>query len=260
MKAVSIVPTAYLHLITGKPYHLCLAHVALKDPRYYDFYKEVASRGSYVILDNGAAEGESVDIQTMEDLAIHLGVSEIVLPDFLYDKQKTLEVAAYALDYIKTREMFRGKVMAVAQGKTLRECTLCALHLLTWPVDVIGIPKHLTSLGISARVALYWQLRLFSNEPAKEIHFLGCNKLKEISAMDWQVRSLVRSIDSSIAYLYARDGYRLDMALVEDIQRSRDPIDFSKVDADTDADTDIDVALVSANITQWEVLCSGGLF
>lgn len=253
MQVASIVPTAYLHLIAGKPYHLCLAQVALRDPIYRDFYRKEAEAGSYVILDNGAAEGELVGIQEMKDLAVYLGASEIVLPDFLGNYERTLREARDALNYVKERGAFKGKIMAVPQGASLKEWILCASVMLTWHIDTIGIPKYLTSaFGVYARqVAFSWLLPSLVTLN-KQVHFLGCGgDPREIGVMCRLAESVIRGVDSSLAYLYARDGYGLDVALMNNIPRSQKPVDFS--------DTTTDETQIEVNISQWEAICNGEL-
>lgn len=253
MQVASIVPTAYLHLIAGKPYHLCLAQVALRDPVYRDFYKKEAEAGSYVILDNGAAEGELVGIQEMEDLAVYLGASEIVLPDFLGNYERTLREARAALNYVKERGVFRGKIMAVPQGETLKEWILCASIMLTWHIDTIGIPKYLTpAFGAYARQQAFFWLLPSLVTLNKRVHFLGCGgDPREIGVICQAAESVVRGVDSSLAYLYARDGYGLDVALMNNIPRSQKPVDFS--------DTATSETQIEINIAQWEAICNGEL-
>lgn len=254
MQVASIVPTAYLHLIAGKPYHLCLAHVALRDPVYRDFYKKEAEAGSYVILDNGAAEGELVDIREIENLAMYLGASELVLPDFLGNYRGTLGEARDALNYVKERRVFKGKIMAVPQGETLREWIECASGMLTWPIDTVGIPKYLTTtFGVYARLEAFSWLLLSLVTLDKRVHFLGCGgDPREINVTGRLCGSIIRGVDSSLAYLYARDGYDLDVALMNNIPRSQRPVDFS--------DTTTDETQIKVNIAQWEAICNGKLF
>ena len=147
MQVASIVPIHYLPLIKGKPYHLCLAHLALNYTEYRDFYKEEAQNGSYVILDNGAAEGETVEVQELLQLAIYLGASEVILPDFIGDYEKTITESYRALHYIKSREDYKGKVMAVPQASSFKSWLTAAEEMLTWPIDTLGIPREIRKVA-----------------------------------------------------------------------------------------------------------------
>lgn len=257
MQVASIVPIHYLPLIKGKPYHLCLAHLALNYSDYRNFYKEEAQNGSYVILDNGAAEGETVEVQELLQLAIYLGAFEVILPDFIGDYEKTITESYRALHYIKSREDYKGKVMAVPQASSFKSWLTAAEEMLTWPIDTLGIPKFLTyAFGPCARLLALHRLRSslsFLRAQGKiQIHLLGCaydprevGTIKELSPIS------VRGVDSSLPYLLARDGHYLLHAYRHHIQRSQEPVDF--------LDKETDPGFVAANIQVWEDICAGEL-
>lgn len=251
MKIASIVPIPYLRLIDGKEYHLCLAHLALYSPEYKEFYRQQAAKGSYVILDNGAAEGETVNSSKLVQLAREIGARELILPDYIGDAHRTLDESYKMLHYIKARGDFGGKVMAVPQGLTLKEWIAVATEMMNWPIDVIGIPKFLTYA-----FGPYGRLLALRALPAPSIsieyHLLGCAyDPREVAAIEKLFPHLVRGVDSSLPYLYARDGYELYLALKEGIARSQLSIDFTE--------SETRESLIVANIQVWERMCNGEL-
>jgi len=242
MKFATILPTAYLYLIDGKPYHMALAHLIGKDAAYTNFYKKQADTGSYVILDNGVIEGEQQSIEQLCRKAAMIHASEIILPDTFLNCSETLDKSYDALGYVK-KYFPNLKVMVVPQGKTLEEWSECVDIMLTWPVDTIGIPKVLTTMG--GRDARLEELkRLGYKLRGLNIHLLGCwdNPLEctMIAKAEQQGDILpIRGVDSAIAYVYAREKM-----LITQGPRPSGEINFKAKDADN--------TCLEANIAIWE--------
>lgn len=246
MQFATIVPTAYLDLIKEKNYHMALAHLIGKDRVYTEFYEKQASRGAFVIMDNGIIEGEPQPIDKLCKRATAIGAQEIVLPDAYRDMEKTLQQTSDAMDYMLLNRIDL-KVMAVAQGATFEEWCQCAVELLHMGIDTLGIPKVLTTMaGRDGRAEgikyLYEEYpRLTKNV---QFHLLGCwdtpLECKTISKLVQQGDlPEIRGCDSAIAYVYARDGLR-----VCDGPRPSGAIDFGAKDAD--------VKILQENIEIWE--------
>lgn len=253
MQVASIVPMPYLHLVKDKSYHLCLAHLALRFSGYRDFYKGLAESGKFVILDNGAAEGETVEIERLVELAVYMKASELVLPDFLGDYDRTLDEAYRALHYVRSKENYKGRIMVVPQAPSFEKWLSAACEMLEWPVDTIGIPKFLTyAFGPYARLLALNQLKNRVGLDFREIHLLGCAyDPREVGAISVLSPVEVRGVDSSLPYLYTREGHNLLYALREGIPRSQTEVNF--YESDTDA------SLLAANIQIWERMCQGEL-
>ena len=63
--------------------HLVLAHIVSKNRQYAAFYKELAAKGHYIIMDNGAFElGQSYEPDTLVNLGKQCGAHALVLPDY----------------------------------------------------------------------------------------------------------------------------------------------------------------------------------
>jgi len=250
VKVASIVPVSYLYLIQSKNYHMCLAHLANSIPRYADFYKEQAQKGKFVIMDNGAAEGEQQRVDTLVRLAASINPTELILPDVLYDSEATLDRSYKAIDVVK-RSGLECRLMAVPQGRTLHEWVGCALEMLQWPVDTIGISKFLNYV-LGPYVRLLAIAAILPKLKDKDIHLLGCAcDAREVGVINDFFGSRVRGVDSSIAYIYARSGINMHNALRNNIPRSQAEIDFMEESTDT--------SLISDNITIWEDVCNGRL-
>jgi hypothetical protein len=201
MKAALIPPVGYYETALVSNYHLMLAQV--DDPEYRKMYAALGS-DHYVILDNGAAEGGSVDDKELLEVAEQVGADEIVVPDNVGDMMGTWNrVDAFFEDH----DLVPGvKYMVVAQGRTMRQVQDCIKHyLLKYPECVIGIPRHLlTTLDdVFARFRLIgWMENTFGTN--HEVHLLGTN-----SVWSSEVRYLagmhpwVRGIDSSMPYNYS---------------------------------------------------------
>src|SRR5690554_5454058 len=90
MQLSHIVPVKHLNLIDGRDFHMCLANIAHKNKTYLNFYKKQAEQGKFVLLDNGAAEGEQLSIEQVWAIAKQINPSEIVLHDELGDPAATI--------------------------------------------------------------------------------------------------------------------------------------------------------------------------
>lgn len=250
MKIATIVPTAYLDLVQNDDCHLCLAQLIGKDKEYTTFYERAANAGKFVILDNGAAEGYMPKIEALCEKALALKASELVLPDKFFDTKKTLEATHDAIDFL-VGESYGGRLMAVPQGRTLKEWFKCAVEMLRWPVDTIGIPKNLVSIdGPFARVKAVSGLRDFADVSRQfDIHLLGCWEDPREVGLVFKNTEDVRSVDSRMAYLYASQRLLLNPKLYAKPQKK--DIDFS--------DNSTSKELLSTNIERWRGYCYGKL-
>lgn len=246
MKTATILPTPYLSLIAYDKYHMCLAHLLGQDEGYTEFYKLLGKdKDKYLIMDNGVIEGDQRPITELVKKAMYVGADELILPDVFMDKEATIEKSYAALQYIHGN--FPIRVMAVPQGKTIDEWLECAITMIDWDIDCIGIPKVLTQIG--GRDARLHVLHELGNKlRGLDIHLLGCwstpleATLVERSVLNGNIRP-VRGIDSAIAYVYSREGI-----LISDADRPSGHIDFSAHDADKE--------LLKRNIKLWKDACT----
>lgn len=217
MQIAHIVPKAVKPI--GK-FHMLLLHLCMSSESYRETYKNAAG---YKILDNSIIElGKALKIEDLCDMAEQMAVDEIVLPDVLGDSMATYALVKESLRYIIDR--YNGaapfKLMAVAQGKSPQEWLLCYHDLCDLPIHVIGIPKRVNKF--ISRVTLC-EILEGKRDLTKEHHLLGMpGNPKEISlvaGLDY-----LRSVDSCIAYITARDG--IDISPVIGCDRPEETINF----------------------------------
>lgn len=233
MKLATILPTHYLQLAKDDEMHMALAHLIGKDEEYTNFFKERASEGKYVILDNGVVEtGKPVSIEELVAKAKMIGASELIIPDHFMNGEATMESAIENVPYVRKHAPTL-KIMVVPQGETIEEWLYFAKEIIQMDIDTIGIPKVLTKLGgRDARLEVLADLGHSLRGLA--IHLLGCwenpLELKLIAKAVSTGQILpVRSCDSAIAYAYARENMSITSG-----ERPTGAIDFSAKDASID--------------------------
>lgn len=260
IKSATILPSHYLYLNKNDDFHMCLAQLMCRPTReskmYTDFHKDQIKRGAFVLMDNGAAEGEQPTAEELVPKILDVQPTETILPDTIYDKATTIEKAKHAMKVYREAGI-TSKLMGVPQGETFQEWTECCQELIEMGVDSIGISKFITPKYIwdfktqpvdpsIVRHAAASYVRLLNSEI--DIHLLGCYYTPaEISRMATSHLN-IRSTDSAIGYVYAR-GQKL---LHPDIPRPEGEIDFLQ-------EKHVDPLLVSVNKERWRMYCHGEL-
>ena len=150
MKTALISPTEFLEQTQPfSNYHLALTHKVIFDSRYRDFYAKRSKAGDFIILDNSAAEkkGRSVPLKDVVLAAVLIKPSIIVLPDYLFDSDRTLDELENALRSPQLRFLLRVlpdvKLCAVVQGLEQDDWLEC-FSILNDPrngIHHLGIPK-----------------------------------------------------------------------------------------------------------------------
>jgi len=218
VQAALIPPRGLENYILHSTFHLALAiPQCMSNYDYTNAYSDAATRGDYIVVDNGAADGGLVSNEELLDAAFMLAAKEIVAPDVFYDKAATI---------VKVKEFLRKfqlplvpyKIMAVAQGTSPASIRRCIDVYATLPeIDVVGLPKHmLTTLNVkAARLDMAkWIDECF---PGRfQIHMLGTNPvwLKEIVSVA-KYAPFVRSVDSALPFNYALASQDLAMTKLE---------------------------------------------
>lgn len=150
MKCALVSPTNLLrHTQPFSDYHLALAYKVIYERRYQDYYRERSKAGDYIVLDNGAVEkrGRSVPMKDIVLAALLIKPSVVVLPDYLFDSDRTLDELENAVRSPAMRLMRRflpeTKLCVVVQGLDQDDWLEC-FHILNQSlngIDVLGIPK-----------------------------------------------------------------------------------------------------------------------
>jgi hypothetical protein len=200
-------------------YHLLLPHL-LEQKKYSEFYLERKRNGSFLTLDNGAAEGLEYGPRHLHTLARAVEADEIVVPDTLGDYLATISKAKALVPFAEPDF----KYMAVVQGSTLDEVIRCLYFFGSAPdmmyITCIGIPRHLISINERMRVNLAEFLIRESYHHRFQIHFLGANRwVREVAALEAVVHDYLapnwdsagfRSIDTSTPIYMGLQGKSIE--------------------------------------------------
>lgn len=236
MIAAVIPPIPELKTFGNGDFHLLLTHL-LDNADYRNHYKEQRGSGAYLILDNSAHEmGEGQGAHNLMLKAVQMNAQEVVVPDVLFNAEKTVERAVSAHEtwfegqhggMLKLNPSF----MYVPQGQTPDEWSECLNQLIGIHVHaayhyevrrhfVIGVSKdyEMWDGGIKHLIGeyLYPQIKYcqtrFGITPS--VHLLGWGRdlwaLAEVArAYLW-----IRSTDSAKPFVYALRHMQLEKGTV----------------------------------------------
>jgi hypothetical protein len=181
MKLALIPPFAYAAQMLRTDYQLVLPecfrnehytrvvyNMRMNDPKVYNAFEQ------FIILDNGAAEGNAWHPQALMAIGREFRVSEIVIPDELGDLEITLDMLEFFEDNTSEEDRSQFGFMGVVQGGNIAQIGRCAEAFADKDyVTTVGIPRHLLdTLGDKhARIQIYAALHgRFGNR--FQFHFL----------------------------------------------------------------------------------------
>jgi len=178
VRAALISPTEFLSYVQPfSDYHLVLTHRVIFDRKYCDFYRERSKRGDFIILDNSALESKAKS-RPLKDIVLAaclIRPSVVVMPDYLFDSNRTLDELENALRSPAFRFLRRVvpniRLCAVVQGIDEADWLEC-FHILNDTkngIDILGIPMLTTHLFGSR----YEALKRISRRIRKHVHLLG---------------------------------------------------------------------------------------
>lgn len=224
-----IVPVSHLSDTVNNQYHMCLAHLVECD-EYRRHFRQMAERGRFVLMDNGAAEGSQLQPEKLIEMYEKINPTEIVLPDTLYEAGSTIQKSRNFLNLLQSKGLAdKYRVMAVPQGKTLEEWEACArIFVKDTRVNSIGVSKFL-NIGLNDRYvrvkACNILEKLFKEYKRDdlEVHLLGCDEGPMIVKMIHEQHDFVRGCDSAFSYLQAQAGKLMSL---EDDSRPEGTINF----------------------------------
>ena len=178
MRVALISPTEFLYQVQPySDYHLVLTHKVIHSHKYQDFYRERSKAGDFIILDNSALENKAKS-RPLKDVvlaAVLVRPSAVILPDYLFDSDRTLDELENALRSPALRFLRRVipdiKLCAVIQGVDESDWLECfnILNDSRNGIDILGIPMLTTHLFGSR----YEALRRVSRRIKKQVHLLG---------------------------------------------------------------------------------------
>jgi len=248
-KIASIVPVAHLGELVDDTYFMALSHLCDMNPMYMEFYKAQVNAGKHVTLDNSTVElGHPANPDGYLENAVRMGASQVLLPDWLYDTERTLDEGDDFLRRVEAHH-YTGRLMAVPQGRTDDEWLGCARTMLErWPVATLGISRRYTDYWYAKRLGAVQSLRQVCEDTGHldvRIHLLGCQDRPEWDVAPSLLLPYVQGVDGSLAALFTMNG----LFMTEGAERPQGSVDFRHT---------YRVGLLQKNLRCWRRLCAEG--
>jgi hypothetical protein len=187
--------------------YMCLPQVALENAEYYNYFKRKALLKEHVILDNGMAEGAVISLKKLVDMAIEMGVSEVIAPDTLYEGEKTRDqTAEFKVLFGDELAEHNISIMGVVQGANFNDAMKTFECLNIWKeISCIGIPfAGLNWHKFNCKVINNTQSNMVSRikfidammirPPRTAVHLLGCYNPIELTYYGANIRSCDTSL------------------------------------------------------------------
>jgi hypothetical protein len=196
-------------------YDFVIASICQRLEEYYEFNKLQRRKGRFVVLDNGAFEGELLDEVDLVDIVEDLQPQEVVAPDVIGNRNATFKRSSKFIDLLQ-RKNIRVQIQVCPQGRNFEEWAESYRELANLPgVSVIGVsyvghfdcPEDCDYFGdLSAEEVI--RLRFFHYLVGQKLlrsdkahHLLG---LFSPGALRWYARyPFIRSIDTSFPVVCA---------------------------------------------------------
>ncbi len=145
MKSALIVSIPDLDVLDciGNTYHLTLPHLYESDA-YMEFYRRRAEYGDWLIQDNSCFELHPDEAWKIDSYgsADRIGASEIVVPEYPWDCDKTIERCEWFLEKWKNR-LDDYPLMAIAHAENWEGLKKC--------YEYFSKNAHITSIGLTYR-------------------------------------------------------------------------------------------------------------
>lgn len=222
MKLAFIPPISLRDYTFRTNYQLMLPQLIESDEYTLTYKRHCNTSGTFVILDNGEAEGVTTEPKKLIDIAFDFGVNEVVIPDTIGDSKETIDKAVdfyhqltlhetQSSDKIRFGPDFPFSFMFVLQGKTYDEYLRCADWAIKQPwIKTLSVPRHtLETLGdIQARIRLTNNIIDRGWITNQQFHFLGGSHLwshegRYLAAPNTLNQYYIRGMDTSMPFNYA---------------------------------------------------------
>lgn len=217
MKVAFIPPFSLLGQTARTDYQLMLPHLLSNEVYHQRCTELCANPHQFVILDNGAAEGVRISDSQLLLLAGTYRVSELAIPDVLYDSKATLKrMDSFMQIYTSTFGVKNCQLGFVAQGLNSAESMYTVREVLNGPwepyISTVYIPRLLIQASGDRRERIKVAQRIDQEfGPRLAIHFFGasplwCSEVQEAA----RVVPFVRGIDTSMPFNYAYHNIRIE--------------------------------------------------
>lgn len=201
-------------------YDYALVHLFEEDEEYLKQFKEAASKGREIILDNSIFElEEAFDADRFSYWVNELKPTWYIVPDALEDAEKTMyQMGEWNVDYTN----LPGKKIGVVQGKTYEEIKRCYEYMdKESGADMIAISfdySYYTKSVPHANKYVSWMLgrvKLLGDllkdgviNKDKKHHLLGCGLPQEFQFYKHSDYDWIYSLDTSNPVVHGLKGIR----------------------------------------------------
>jgi len=201
-----IAPIEYLHFTTASSTHLVLAHLVDASDTYANFYKQRASYGDYIIMDNSAYELKvPYDTGKLIALGHKCGADAIVLPDYPFQPSDVTIRAANKFVGDFKKEGFHTFFVPQSEKGDIEDWYSGYVWAAEHPdidiigMSILGIPNALPHIHPAyARVVMAQNLINDNRfEFDKHHHFLGLNSGPALEIPSLIEMNALDTIDSS---------------------------------------------------------------
>lgn len=145
MKFFCIPPNKHLDMMDNGDCYFALAHHYVQDSNYRETFLNLRNRvpDAFICLDNGSAEHSLVTEDILLDVVKELKPNEVIAPDVLFNKHKTLENFYSFIRAMERLNLFdHTSIFACPQGSTKEEWLSCYFIMMTSPyVKCLGLSK-----------------------------------------------------------------------------------------------------------------------
>lgn len=227
MEMGHVVPANHLELSELGDFDFCLAHIALKNEGYKQFFIKRVQDGREVYLDNGVWElGKPLDAETMIELAVEMQPTYVYAPDYMNDAIQTIQAACAFGELSQKHPDFRARIICVSQGRTCNEWYDCVRKFAGLPYstchtiaintlfidDMFEYEKRegarRTKTRLEFLAILDRDLPKFNVKRFYATGFGASIDARELGAFKW-----LRGVDSAIASVLALSEREIDMEM-----------------------------------------------
>lgn len=241
MKFYVIPPLSDLPLMhEGTAGYFLLAHLFMSEPRYRDFVMNDIPVGSHVIMDNGAAEQSLVTEDILIDIVKEVKPTEVIAPDVLFDKDKTILNARNFIERMISAGLDNHTdIFFAPQGSTIPEWLEAYEYGLDEPmIRTIGMSKIAIPYAFAGK-KFGDEMIMESRHAAvdilerlhwikKPLHFLGMGNPREFDYYNHHVKNeFIRSTDSCYSILAGMKGVSFKDG---NFERIPTPHDYFQID------------------------------
>ena len=235
MKIATELPIHFQSVLAAlTDYDFCIGCTYRDKPEYAEFYRAQRRKGRFVILDNGAFEGELLEDDDLIDAMRELHPQEVVAPDVISSSKDTLERARGFIAKLHDAGL-RTQVQVAPQGKNFAEWTQSYHDLANLPgVSTIGI-SYVGHFDVPEDCDYFGDIEPEETIRLRFFHYLAGNRelrsdrahhllgLFSPAALSWYAKyPFIRSIDTSFPIVCAMHRTRMTSG----VAKFQDKLDY----------------------------------